>query len=107
MLSKSDLDLIEQRLSKQLEPVKTELKSTNVRLNSVDKRLSSVENKLSTQSKQINTLDKHVNSLDQQIKSVKKDTSYMVNFLDRENLKVVKRVEKIEKHLGLPTPQLS
>lgn len=36
-----------------------------------------------------------------EINKIQKDLKYVVNFLDKEFLKVVKRVERIEKHLHL------
>ena len=76
MLTKNDLDQIEQRLSKQLKSIK------------LDQRLS-----------------KQLKSIKLDLSKIKKDTSYTVNFLDREQLKLGERVKKIEKHLELPTPQ--
>lgn len=40
------------------------------------------------------------------VRGVQKDLKKTSNFLDRENLKVVKRNDKIEEHLGFPKPQV-
>ncbi len=89
MLTKNDLDQIEQRVSK---PLKEEVQAVEKRLSA---NIQSVEQRLSKQLKSI--------KLD--LSKIKKDTSYTVNFLDREQLKLGERVKKIEKHLELPTPQ--
>lgn len=104
MLTKKDLDLLEQRITK---PLREEIRSVDQKLSSqiqsVDQKLSnriqSLDQKLTSQ---IKSLKK---SLKRDISKVKKDTTYTVNFLDRTQLQLGDRVEKIEKHLGLPTPQ--
>ena len=104
MLDKSDLtaigsliktgnDSVKQELRQEISGVKQELRQ----------EISGVKQELKTEfSKQ---LKKEISPLKKDVKKIKFDIETIIGFFDNEYLNVNQRVKKIEKHLGLPTPE--
>ncbi len=80
MLTKRDIDLIEQRLSQRF-PTKKDL------------------------SEQLAPMKKDLRSIKKDVGQIKKDVNSVLKYTDEENKPIKVRLEKIEHHLDLPTPE--
>lgn len=49
---------------------------------------------------EISSLKDKLKNIEIKLNRIQKDLSTAVNFLDRENLKTTKRLDRVEKHLG-------
>ncbi|MDO8452803.1 MAG: hypothetical protein Q7S79_03570 [bacterium] len=100
MLTKNDLEQISKVLKRDVKseiqtaigPVRRDLLSMSLRIDGVEKRLGKNE-------KAMENLTEKVDKGFKKLTRVIKITS---DFHDKENLKIVKRVERIENHLNLP-----
>ena len=50
---------------------------------------------------ELHRIQDRLKNVEIKINKIQKDLKYAVNFLDKESLKIQKRVERIEKHLKL------
>jgi hypothetical protein len=50
----------------------------------------------------IDELKNRVKNIEIKINQISKDLKYAINFLDKEDVKTVKRIDRIENHLNLP-----
>jgi len=55
---------------------------------------------------ELREVNNRLKNLEISTRKIQKDLKQTSNFLDKENLKVVKRVEKIEDHLNIPRPAI-
>ncbi len=92
MLTKTDLQsirkIVREEVETEAENIKTELQS-DLKMNLV--RIVG----------ELRELKDRLKNVEIKINKIQKDIKYAVDFLDKEGLKVVKRVEKVEKRLGL------
>lgn len=63
--------------------------------NDIDGRFNSFEKKIG------NDIDKKLEPIKADIKEIKRDTTYTVDFLDREDIKLRRRVDRVESVLSL------
>ncbi len=86
MLTKSDLSQIERIM----EPIKTDI--------------SSLKQDVGVLKQDVGSLKKDAGSLKKDMKYVKKTVDVMIDLFDRQDIRLSKRVDKIESHLGLANP---
>ena len=95
MLDKSDLTAIGSLIKTGNESVKQELRT----------EISGVKQELKTEfSKQ---LKKEVNPLKKDVKKIKSDIETVIGFFDDEYLRLTKKIDRVEDHLGLPPISIS
>lgn len=87
--------VITAKLDEKLEPINGRLDGIEKRLNGTDKRLDGIEKRLDGIENDIKTLKKNNRKL-------QKGQEQILNFLDRQDTRLFKRVERIEDHLHLP-----
>lgn len=96
MLTKADFskfkELVREEVEAEGENIKSEL-SSDIRMWGV--RTAS----------ELQEVNSRLKNLEISVRKVQKDLKKTSDFLDRENLKVVRRVDKIEEHLGFQKPQ--
>lgn len=83
MLTKSDLSKIQKVVQNEVEPIKTDVSSLK---------------------QDVGVLKRDVGSLKKDMKHVKKTVDVMIDLFDRQDIKLHKRVVRIEEHLGLTNP---
>jgi len=94
MLTKADLKEIRKIVR---EEVETE--SQNIK----DEIQADIKMSLIRVSGELNQIKDRLKNLEIKANKIQKDLKYAVNFLDKEGLRVGKRVKRIEEHLGLET----
>jgi hypothetical protein len=90
--------------------VETEGKNTRVEINhsilmtkiKFSEGIDSLKSKVKNVEITTNNIEKDVSVIKKGVKKLQKDLKTTSNFHDMENLKTVKRVEVIERHLGFP-----
>ena len=87
-LTKSDLLEISKIVKNEVDPLKTDLSGVKSDLSDVKTDLSGVKTELQ--------------DVKQSVKKIEKNVETMLGFLDEQDVKLHKRVSKIEKHLNLP-----
>jgi len=92
MLTKTDLSQIRKVIR---EEVETE--SQNIK----DEIQADIKMSLVRISGELHRIQDRLKNVEIKINKIQKDLKYAVNFLDKESLKIQKRVERIEKHLKL------
>ena len=92
MLTKTDLSQIRKIIR---EEVETE--SQNIK----DEIQADIKMSLVRISGELHRIQDRLKNVEIKINKIEKDLKYAVNFLDKESLKIQKRVERIEKHLKL------
>ena len=92
MLTKTDLSQIRKIIR---EEVETE--SQNIK----DEIQADIKMSLVRISGELHRIQDRLKNVEIKINKIQKDLKYAVNFLDKESLKIQKRVERIEKHLKL------
>ena len=77
-------------------------------------QLKPIKVDISTLKTDVSTLKTDVSTLKTDVSTIKKDVSYIrktteltLKYIDEENKPLKKRIEKVETHLGLETPQPS
>ena len=93
MLTKADLKEIRKIIR---EEVENEVQNTKDELQA-DQKMNLI--RIVTE---IRGVENRLKNLEIRITKVQKDLKYTINFLDKEGLKVIKRIERIEEHLHLP-----
>ena len=89
MLSKTDLNQIQGVVQKAI---------------SVSPDIKGLKKDVSGLKKDVGGLKKDMTVVKKDVKEIKKDIKTVVDYFDRRHLETDKRVEKIELHLGLPSP---
>ena len=92
MLTKTDLSQIRKVIR---EEVETE--SQNIK----EEIQADIKMSLVRISGELHRIQDRLKNVEIKINKIQKDLKYAVNFLDKESLKIQKRVERIEKHLKL------
>lgn len=83
---------VEKRLDEKITSVEKQLEEKIIGVEKkLDEKISGVEKRLT----------KRIENIEKDTGAIKKDLKTIINFFDRENLDLVSRVERIEKHLGL------
>jgi chromosome segregation ATPase len=94
-LTKSDLLEISKIVKNEVDPLKTDLSGVKTELSGVKTELSDVKSDLSG-------VKTELQDVKQSVKKIEKNVETMLGFLDEQDVKLHKRVSKIEKHLNLP-----
>lgn len=114
MLTKSDLSQI-RKITQEVvqktvrEEVESESQTTRSEIQSemklmrmrIEERLYAIENKLKDVDIKTINLEKIMKNLYADMKKIKKDVSTMIERFDREDVRIEKRIQKIEEHLNL------
>ena len=66
--------------------------------------LSQIERIMEPIKTDIGVLKQDVGSLKKNVRYIKKTVDVMIDLFDRQDIKLIKRVDKIEAHLGLTNP---
>jgi len=110
MLTKTDLQAINKIVKKTVREevsregktirseIRTEIKLLKMELSN---RIAAVENRLSETEIKLTNIEKDIAQIKKDIKKIKKDLAYNVDFMDRDYLRLQKRVERVEEHLNL------
>lgn len=97
MLTKTDFSkfkkLIREEVEAEGENIRSEIKG--------EIKLAGI--RTTTELREVNT---RLKNLEITTRKIQKDLAKTSDFLDRENLETVKRVRKIEEHLGFPKPAI-
>ena len=97
-LTKTDLSkigqVVDKRLDKKLKPVKSDLKVLKKDLNGTKDGLKSFTTK--------DDLKNELKPIKKDVKRIKKDVSVMLDVFYRKDIKLKKRVSRVEEHLDLP-----
>jgi len=108
-LTKSDLLEISKIVKNEVDPlktdlsgVKTELSGIKTELSDVKSDLSGVKTELSDVKSDLSGVKTELQDVKQSVKKIEKNVETMLGFLDEQDVKLHKRVSKIEKHLNLP-----
>jgi hypothetical protein len=68
--------------------------------NLIDEKMEAkLELKLSPINKRLDKIDKKIDRMDKQINNIKKDTTEIINFLDKDIMHLSKRTKRLESHL--------
>ena len=97
MLTKNDLSRIKNIVREEVEA-----EGENIR-SEINSEIKLAGMRTTTELQEVNT---RLKNLEITTRKIQKDLAKISDFLDRENLKIVKRVRKIEEHLGFPKPVL-
>lgn len=104
MLTKTDLSQI-----KKLVREEVEAEGENTR-SEIMSEIKLAGMRTATELREVNTRLKNLEiktmRIEKDVKKVQRDLRKTSDFLDRENLKTVKRVQKIEEHLDFPEPAI-
>ena len=92
MLTKTDLSQIRKIIREE-----AETESQNIK----DEIQADIKMSLVRISGELHRIQDRLKNVEIKINKIEKDLKYAVNFLDKESLKIQKRVERIEKHLKL------
>lgn len=92
MLTKADLKEIRKIVREEVEAEAEHIK---------DEIHADVKMSLVRISGELNQIKDRLKNLEIKVNRIQKDLKYAVNFLDKEGLRVQKRVDRVEKHLGL------
>lgn len=96
MLTKTDLKAIDKIVKKRIrEEVEAESQNTKKELS------SEMKMNLVRTLTELRELKDRLKNVEIDIRKIQKDLKYTVDFLDKEGLRITKRVERIEKHLNL------
>jgi predicted nucleic acid-binding Zn-ribbon protein len=104
MIDSKDLKLFEKTMRKIVrEEVKAESENLEAKINSELKLFRMrLQNEMLDLTDNIKTLQVKINKLDLQISKLRKDMQKTSDFLDRDNLRTLGRVKRMEEHLQLP-----
>ena len=95
MLTKTDLIAIKHIVANEGKLIRTELRyEIKILKMELSNRIAELESRLANIEVDINTIQKD-------IKKIKKDLKFSVDFLDHDYLRLINRVEKIEKQINL------
>lgn len=97
MLTKNDLSQIKNIVREEVEA-----EGENIR-SEINGEIKLAGIRTTTELQEVNT---RLKNLEITTRKIQKDLAKTSDFLDRENLKTVKRVRKIEEHLGFPEPAI-
>lgn len=105
MLTKSDLSQIGKLIRDETTPIiQQELAPVKKDVASLKEDVGALKQDVGSLKQDVGGLKKDVGSLKKDMKYVKKTMDVMIDLFDRQDIKLHKRVEKIEDHLGLTTP---
>lgn len=111
MLTKNDLSEISKLVRKETKrTVREEVEAEGERIRSeVGSEIKLAGIRTTTELREVNTrlkdLEIKTTRVEKEVKKLRSDLKNSADFLDRENLKTVKRLEKIERRLGFPELQ--
>lgn len=103
-------DVLDRKLNQRFKPVQSSIKDLDDKLTKkIDSVQANFNNKIATVqadlTQRIDTVQADVKTLKKDTAKIRKDIDVMLSFFDREYIDLRKRVERIEKHLGLPPLQ--
>ncbi|MBI4096792.1 MAG: hypothetical protein HY428_00040 [Candidatus Levybacteria bacterium] len=106
MLTKNDLQEIQKIVKTESDSVRTdlrlELRGTIAKeLKPIKDDVENIKNDIKTVKKEI----KPIKSMQRDIRKMKKNTETMLGMLNRDDMRLQKRVKLIEEHLGFPPQQ--
>lgn len=113
MLTKSDLNQIQQVVQGELQPVGKDLEVLKDDLAQIrTKELPAIKADIKSvtddvvqiSTKELPAINKDIKSVKKDVVQIRTDVKTIVNFFDREYLDLRTRVERIEEHLHLPLP---
>ena len=91
MLTKSDLSQIGKIIRDETTPI-------------IQQELAPIKEDVASLKTDVAVLKKDVGSLKKNVRYIKKTVGVMIDLFDRQDIKLIKRVDKIEAHLGFTNP---
>lgn len=98
MLTKSDLSQIGKLIRDETTPI------VQQELAPVKKDVASLKADVGVLKQDVGSLKKDVGFLKKNVRYIKKTVDVMIDLFDRQDIKLIKRVDKIEAHLGFTNP---
>lgn len=98
-------EIVDERMEARLKPVNNRLGSIDVQLKKQDNRLGGVEKQLTEQGNRLGGVEKQVKTTNSRLRRVAKDVSYIAKNFDMEIVSNRRRIQRIESHLDISTPQ--
>ena len=111
MLTKQDLgefrkiirEEVHEEVTVQLKPLKKDVAELKADVSILKIDVAALKTDVSGIKKDIVIMKKDITQTKKDIVQIRKDQKLITNFFDREYLDLRERVERIERHLGLPT----
>lgn len=98
MFTKQDAKIIEEVLTKQIDPLSKRLIKVEEKVN----RIPELEKKVDRVEKRLDSVENKVDKMNINITKVQKDLKLVIRSFDREYLQLRARLERVEEHLKLP-----